>query len=299
MNAAGPMNRLPAPPGERELPHWARRRHELLAVIAAGRPAARVPRWAVPLGAAAAVAAIAVAAVALTPLLHAGRPLARATRPAPVTGGPPGVACHAPGGAECRLTDRYAGPAPARGLTVHDPLGSVTVTGTSRDAVSVTEQLTYRGLPPEVSRSYRAGVLTLGYRCRSDDCGVNFDIAVPRSLSVQVVAGTGSVSLNALAGQLQATINVGPVRGQDLASHSARFGTDVGPIDVAFATPPSEVIARSGTGAVTVRVPGNTGYAVAAGAGVGQVSVSVPADASSGHVIRADSGVGPVTVTSG
>jgi hypothetical protein len=158
------------------------------------------------------VAAIAVAAVALTPLLHAGQPSARATRPAPATGGPPGVACHAPGGAECRLTDRYAGPAPARGLTVHDPLGSVTVTGTSRDAVSVTEQLTYRGLPPEVSRS---------------------------------------------------------------------------------------VIARSGTGSVTVRVPGDTSYAVAAGAGVGQVSISVPTDASSRHVIRADSGVGPVTVTSG
>jgi hypothetical protein len=297
MNPGGPMSGLEAPPDDRELPDQARRRHELLAAIAADRTAPRVRRWAIPLGAAAAVAAIAVAAVALIPLVRSPAP---GTRPAaPATTGPAAAPCRAAGGAECRQTDRYAAPAPARGLIVRDEVGSVTVTGTSGGSVSVTEQLVYRGLPPVITRSSADGMLSLGYRCRSNDCGVNFDIAVPRSLNVQVVAGTGAVSLNALAGPLRVTIEVGPVRGQDLASRSAWFGADVGAIDLAFAAAPDNLVAQSGTGAVTLRVPAGVSYAVAANADVGSVTVAVPTDASSGHVIRASSDVGSVAVTGG
>jgi hypothetical protein len=89
------------------------------------------------------------------------------------------------------------------------------------------------------------------------------------------------------------------VRGQDLASRSARLSADVGAIDAAFAAAPADLVAQSGTGAVTLRVPGSTSYAVTAAAGVGSVTVTVPRSPSSGHVIRAGSNVGSVTVTGG
>ncbi|HTW03772.1 MAG TPA: hypothetical protein VMF87_25970 [Streptosporangiaceae bacterium] len=307
MNADGRIRGLPAPPDDRELPDQQRRRRELLSVLEADRPVARVPRWAVPrwtvpLAAGAAVAAIAVAAAALIPLvrghapaggIRAGRTTAPATAPAPA------APCRASGGAECRQIQRFTGAAAATELIVHDPVGSVTVTGTSQTTVGVTQTLVYRGLPPDATRSYGKGVLTLGYRCRSNDCGVDYVITVPRSLTVQVVDGTGSIFLNALTGPIRATIDVGPVRGQNLASPTARFGTGVGAIDAAFAAAPAELVAQSDTGAVTLRVPGSASYAVTATAGVGQVSVTVPRSASSGHVIRAGSDVGPVTVTGG
>ena len=74
MNANRTAGDLPAPPEERELPDRPRRRRDLLAVIEADRPAARVPRWTVPLAAAAAVAAIAVTAAALIPLVRGHAP---------------------------------------------------------------------------------------------------------------------------------------------------------------------------------------------------------------------------------
>ena len=49
----------------------------------------------------------------------------------PATGPAPGTPCRAAGGAECRRSEHFTGSAPAPGLIVHDPVGSVTVTGTS------------------------------------------------------------------------------------------------------------------------------------------------------------------------
>ena len=60
-------------------------------------------------------------------------------------------------------------------------------------------------------------MLTLGYTCRSDDCGVAYDIEVPRSLSVRVDADTASISLTSLAGQVHATSDVGYIHGENLA----------------------------------------------------------------------------------
>jgi len=116
---------------------------------------------------------------------------------------------------------------------------------------------------------------------------------------VQVVAGTGSIFLNALTGPIRAAIHVGPVRGQDLASRSARLSTDVGAVDAAFAAAPAELVAQADTGAVALRVPGSASYDVTATAGAGSVTVTVPRSPGSGHVIRAGSDVGPVTVTGG
>jgi hypothetical protein len=296
MHAPEPMSSLPRPPQERELPDPLRHRRELLAVIGAGRPLPRVSQWALSLGAAAAVVVIAGAAAVLVPIIGhrvpGGHPGAMPARGA-------ATACRAPAGAECRRTESFTAVTPPRGLTVLDDTGSVTITGSDRHSVLVTETLSYRGYPPVTTRPSNGGRLTLGYQCRSDDCGVAYDIEVPRSLAVQVSADTGSVSLAGLAGQVRAATDVGDIRGTDLSDPVAEFRTDVGSINAAFASAPLQLGANAGTGGVTLLVPADARYDVTASASVGSVGVSVHQDASSGHVIQASADVGSVTVTGG
>jgi hypothetical protein len=300
MGATEPLTGVPQPPAERDLPGRAHRREDLLAVIAAEQARPRAARWAVPLGAAAAVVAVMAAAVALAPLTghhSAPRGAAGGSR---ATAGPRTAACHLPAGTECTRVDRFTAAAPRGGLLVRDTVGSVTITGTAGgDAVSVTERFSYRGLPPETIRSSSNGVLALGYRCRSGSCGVAYDITVPRSLSVTVTAGTASIWLNSLAGQVRANAAVGAIHGQHLSGSLAQFRTGVGLIDAAFVAAPGRLDASALTGAVTLLVPADAGYAVTATSDLGLVSVRVRQDASSGHVIQASAGVGSVTVSGG
>lgn len=298
MDTAGPMSGLPDPPGPRELPDLPRRRRELLALIGNGRPAARVARWAIPLAAAAAVIAIAVTAAALVPLLGHRTAPGGVDRGGTGPGQPgPAARCRAPAGTQCERTGNYTVAAPLRALTVNDQVGTVTVTGSNRSSVRVTEHQFYRGLPPETRRSTSGGTLTLGYSCRSDDCGVSYDIQVPRSLRVQVSTGTGAIWLRSLAGPASATAGVGSVHGLGLAGRLADLRTDVGSISAAFAVAPARLVARADTGSVRLSVPGGTSYAVTATASLGKVSLGVPRSASSAHVISASTDIGSVTIT--
>ncbi len=297
MGATEPMTGLPQPPPERELPDSLRHRRELLAVITAGRPLPRASRWVIPAGAAAAVAAIAITAAALVPVF--GHRAAPGGRPAATATGGGGTACQAPGGTECQLTESFTAAAPAGGLTVLDGVGSVTITGSDRDSVRVTERLAYRGYPPVITRSDNGGVLTLSYRCRPSDCGDSYDIEVPRSLAVRVVTGTGPISLASLAGQVHASTDVGDIHGQDLSSTLAEFRTGVGSIEAGFTSAPSQLAANTGTGSARLLVPPGPGYHVTASSRLGSVSISVRQDTSSGHVIQATAGVGSVTIAAG
>jgi hypothetical protein len=139
-------------------------------------------------------------------------------------------------------------------------------------------------------------VLTLDYRCRSDDCGVAYDIEVPRSLSVRVDADTAPISLTSLAGQIHATSDVGSIHGENLSATVADLRAGVGSIEATFRSAPSHLSANADTGGVTLLMPPAPGYDVTASADVGSVSVTVRKDASSGHVIRASADVGSVTV---
>jgi hypothetical protein len=298
MDTAGPMSGLPDPPGQRELPDLPRRRRELLALIGTGRPAGRVARWAVPLAAAAVVIVIAVTAAALVLLLGHGTAPGGADRGRTGPGRPgPAGRCTAPAGTQCERTESYTVAAALRALTVNDQVGTVTITGSKRSSVHVTEHQFYRGLPPQSRRSASGGTLTLGYSCRSSDCGVSYDIQMPRSLRIQVSTGTGAIWLRSLLGRIDATADVGSVHGLGLASRQADLRTDVGSVSAVFAVAPQRLVARADTGSVTLSVPGSASYAVTATASLGAVSLNVLRSASSAHVIRASADVGSVTIS--
>jgi hypothetical protein len=92
-------------------------------------------------------------------------------------------------------------------------------------------------------------VLTLGYTCRSDDCGVAYDIEVPRSLSVRVDAAPLHLSANADTGGVTLLMPAAP--GYDVTASA-----DVGSVSV------------------TVRRDASSGHVIQARADVGSVTVA-------------------------
>lgn len=297
---------LPEPPRERELPDRLRHHEELLAIIAADRPGLRprrraVPQlrgWVIPLAAAAAVTAIVATATALAPAIgghRTGHGSAPARRPA--TSSFPACAVAVPG--QCQRTESYVVTASLRALTVSDPVGAVTITGSSRSSVLVTEHASYSGHPPLTRSTVSNGTLALSYRCHPADCGVSYDIQVPRSLAVQVSTGVGSIWLRSLTGPVRATAGTGSISGRNLSSGQADLVTSLGSVDAAFTAVPDRLSATSQTGSIALQVPADASYAVTASASLGAVAVSVSQSASSAHVIVAQTNLGSVAVTSG
>ncbi len=82
-----------------------------------------------------------------------------------------------------------------------------------------------------------------------------------------------------------------------LAGTLAELRTDVGSIDAAFTSAPTQL--NADTGSVRLLVPPGPGYHITASADVGSVSVSVRQDASSRHAIQASADVGSVTIAAG
>jgi hypothetical protein len=250
---------------------------------------------------AAAVAAIAVAAAAGLPALgrHASPGGAAPGRPPATAAAAALPSCQVTAPGQCQQARTYIVGSPLHALAVTDRVGQVTITGDDRSTVSVTEHVTYGGPAPDMRSTVSGGTLLLGYSCRSANCGVAYDIQVPRWPAIGVTTGVGAVRLTSLAGPVQVTTGTGAIRGQDLSGSPAHFATSVGSVSAMFSAVPGRVTADVGTGSVALQMPASASYTVTANAGIGAVSVGVPRAASSGHVIQARTNVGSITVTGG
>jgi hypothetical protein len=287
----------PAPPG-RDLPHHDRHRQELLAVIRSEHTGERrwpTVAWLAPLGAALAVIVL-VAGLFVLPGLLGGTRHGGGTAP----GGPGHPA--ASGGRHGTLVRRTGSSlvsSAVTGLVVQGSVGTVGITGGDRRTVSITAHLVYRGAAAVITRRVTGGVLDLGYRCpaRSRDCGVSFDVTVPRDLGVTVRWDVGQIRLDGLAGPITARTDVGRIQAIGLSGPRIRLSTGTGTVSAGFTAPPREAVVTSGVGSVTIHVPAGAEYQVDASTRVGSVRVAVPRAAGSGHVIEATTGAGSVTVT--
>ena len=294
-----PGGLLPPPPPGRDLPRHDRHRQELLAIIRAERTGERrwpAAAWLAPLGAALAVLVI-VAGVFVLPGLLGG---------SQSSGAPPGTGPASPGPAASggrhgplERTERSLVSQTVSGLVVRDSVGAVSITGGDRSTVSIAAHLVYRGGAPVVTRQVTGGVLELGYRCPagSRDCGVAFDLVVPRGLRVTVRLGVGQIALSGLSGTIAVSSGIGQIQASGMSGPQVRLTTGTGMISARFTAPPQQVFAHSGIGAVAVRVPSGTAYRVTARTQIGSVRVSVPRAAAAAHVIQATTGTGTVTVT--
>jgi hypothetical protein len=193
---------------------------------------------------------------------------------------------------------------PVTSLKVDNPVGNTQVEGTDATTISVTEQLSYTGSPPQTSHPITGGQLTLSYTCPSGVldvkvCGVTYVVKVPRRIAGQIDDAVGMVKLTGLAGRLTLSSSSGNIDATELTSGEVTARASAGTITLGFTAPPTLVDAQAQVGSVTVRVPAGTAYSLDAGSQVGSVEVTVQRDPSSGHRIKAHSEVGSVTVNNG
>ena len=300
MKPADPLGGLlpPAPPG-RDLPHHGRHRGDLLAVVSERTGKRRWPAaWLAPLGAALAVIVIVAGVFVLPGLLGGSRSSGQpGTGPA---SGPP-AASDGKHGPPIQRTESYLVSSAVGQLKVQDSVGGVSITGANRSTISITAHLVYRGGAPVITRRRTGRTLELGYTCpaRSRNCGVSFDLTVPRDLGAIVDLEVGPIRLSGLSGTISAHTGVGQIRASGMSAQRVALNTGTGMISAGFTAPPQLIAAHSGVGSVAIRVPSGTAYKVTASTQVGSVRITVPQAAHSSHIIRATTGTGTVTVTGG
>lgn len=253
-------------------------------------------------GGTAALAAVAGIAVAVSATLSAPQVPAGS----PGTTGPPTQRSSIPvtssgprpvqGGSQTSST--YAVSAPVSTLVVSSGVGAVTVTGSQRSTVSVTEQIQFSARPPAMTRTLAGKTLTLGYQCPDESmCSASYDIQVPRGVAVRVSSGVGEIRLSSLAGTVTAKSGTGLVGAAGLTSRTASFTTNLGEINAVFATAPTTVHATTNLGAINLRVPGTVSYDVNAPPGeLGSAIITVPQSSSSRHVIDAICNMGSLLI---
>jgi hypothetical protein len=164
-----------------------------------------------------------------SPAISASTVPVASTRPSPIRGG-------------YQRSSSYTVSSPVRTLIVHSSLGNVTVTGSQRSTVSVTERMRYSTTPPRMTRDLATGTLTLTYACPDESlCAASYDIQVPRGTTVTASNGNGQIRLSSLAGRVTAALGLGISRATGLASQTTDFTVGNGQIDAAFTTAPEEV----------------------------------------------------------
>jgi hypothetical protein len=253
-------------------------------------------------GGTAALAAVAGIAVAVSATLGSPRapagpqgttsPLTRASSIPATTSSPRPVQ----GGSQTSST--YAVSAPVSTLVVSSGAGAVTITGSQRSTVAVTEQIQFSARPPAMMRTLAAKTLMLGYQCPHESlCAAAYDIQVPRGVAVRVVSETGEIRLSSLAGTVTAGSGAGLISAAGLTSRTASFTTSQGEINAVFAAAPMTVHVATDQGAINLRVPGTVFYDVNAPPGeLDSAIVTVPRSSSSRHVIDATCKTGTLLI---
>lgn len=180
-------------------------------------------------------------------------------------------------------------------LVIDDPSGNVQITG-GASALSVTEHQSYRDSAPSSTHTVAAGRMTLGFRCTSDDCGIDYDVKVPSGVAVQITTTAGDVTLAKVASAIQVTSDAGDITASGLTAPTARFSDEAGDVLIGFAAVPGTVVAASEAGDVTVLLPGSGTYRVAASSQAGDHHVTVPQSPDSANTVTVTSEAGDVAV---
>lgn len=183
-------------------------------------------------------------------------------------------------------------------LVVKGGAGSITVTGSDRAAITVSQQSSYTTTPPAATHVVSGTTLTLSYACPAEfACGVSYDIRVPRGVAVQASSTAGAITLTSLAGPVSAHTTAGLISATGLGSPTASLKTTAGGINAAFTAAPASVRASTNVGPISISVPRSASYQVNTHTYVGSSTVTVPRSPASPHAISASSDLGSITIT--
>jgi Toastrack DUF4097 len=138
-----------------------------------------------------------------------------------------------------------------------------------------------------------------GCRDNSVRCDVEFRVRLPAAATADITSQAGAVQVAGLTGNLTVTTQAGAIQASALGGDQVRVSTKAGAATLAFTRAPSTVSASTEVGAVDVRVPSGTSYAVDVQSTVGRSDVSVQRDPASPHKIEVRTTVGAVRVGNG
>jgi DUF4097 and DUF4098 domain-containing protein YvlB len=187
---------------------------------------------------------------------------------------------------------------PVTALVVDARAAAVTIEAGS-GPVSVTERYRYSDTKPATAHKVDGQTLRLTESgCGNDNvrCETEFRVRMPSGSSAQVTAQAGAVRVNGLSGDVHVTTQAGAVEGTGLSAGTVVVQTQAGAMTLEFAKPPATLQATTQLGAVTIRLPQDTAYAVNVQTDVGSSTVSVREDAGSPHKISVKTHLGAVTV---
>lgn len=194
-------------------------------------------------------------------------------------------------------TTSFTVTAPVRTLVVTtSPLGGdIRITGGRRSTVAVTATVSPAG-SARLKRSLVKGTLTLGYTCSGVECGVSYDIAVPRGITVVATVERGGMTLSSLTGAVTAYTGTGFLTATKLGCRTAAFRVDIGSLQVSYSAAPALIRASGSDSALTIRVPGDVAYDVHANGATRGTDIAVRRTRVAAHVIDVQAGMGPVKI---
>jgi hypothetical protein len=183
-------------------------------------------------------------------------------------------------------------------VVIEGGASSITVTGSDRRTIAVSQQPSYSKTPPATSRRVAGTTLTLSYGCTAQlICGVAYDVQVPEGVAVQATTRAGAITLTSLSGDVTAQTDAGLITANDLGSATVRLKSNAGGIIAGFSTAPSSVKASTNIGSISLTLPGAQSYQIHTHTYVGSSSVTVHKNAASPHVISASSDLGSITIS--
>jgi DUF4097 and DUF4098 domain-containing protein YvlB len=185
-----------------------------------------------------------------------------------------------------------------RSLVIEARAAAVTVEA-GNGPVRVTETYRYTNDRPGTSHQVSGTALRLTESgCPTDElrCSVEFSVRVPAATAVEITTQAGAVSLVDLTGDVMIITDAGAVEGKGLGGDSVSVKTQAGATSLEFTEPPATVEASTELGAISVKVPGGTAYAVDASTEAGGSDVSVQQDPSSPHKLSLRTRVGGIRV---
>ena len=193
----------------------------------------------------------------------------------------------------------------ARQLQIETGSADVRVVGERRRDVRVDMEI-HRGMfrngfQPRVAMRQDGRTLQLESHCSLmahvgvGDCGASFTVYVPSGMALAVVAASGDVHVEDVAGPLRVSASSGDVHVTDYRGTQLDAKADSGDVDVSTQRAPRRLRADAGSGDVDIAVP-DVVYSVLVDTGSGDRSVTVREDPAAPRTIQASASSGDVKV---
>ena len=207
--------------------------------------------------------------------------------------------------------------AAVRTIDIDNATGSVDIVGSDRSDVAIDGKVISSLSEPKRTERVHGDTLEIDASCHnlSSFCSVDYDIQVPRDVSVRVRAAGGGVRVanvtgaqaldssggglrvEGAAGDLRLRSSGGGITAIGLQSSTADADSSGGGVRLEFVAAPQSVRATSSGGGVTVVIPDTSvSYNVDASSSGGGVSRDVRSDPDSSRTISIHSSGGGVTV---